>query len=470
MAGEPATSTRAPRAHAARGASVAILAVLGTIAVGCNDSDPVKPSNGVASVEVVPASANLEVAATLPLQFVGHKADGSVVDGLSPKWSVSDPSKVTVTAAGVVAAVANGSATVTAALGSLKATSVITVLASAGPAVTWDVDLQGLTEVSLLALWAASPTSVFAGGQDGVVMRWTGGAWSLMPTPTRETIVGLWGSSESNVFAVGSGGVILHYDGSTWSAMESGTSNTLLEVWGLDATHVYASGAGGAMLRFDGTSWSPMPNSAGVTEIWGIWGWSPADLVAVGQNGVILRWNGTTWAPIASPVTIALFGTWGAAPNDVYAVGVEGTVLHYDGTSWQRVTSPTRKHLFSVWGAAPNDIYAVGNTGEIIHYDGAAWSRVAVPTTVGLPPRRRARTSGRCGAAAGRSSSPAGPVRLPAEAARSGARSSPRRRCSPRTRSPTDRYSLSASGAWCSDATRRHGHRSRCRPPTTCTA
>ena len=74
-------------------------------------------------------------------------------------------------------------------LGSRKATSVITVVPNTGPAVSWGVDLQGLTEVSLLAVWAAGPTSVFAGGQNGVVMRWTGGAWSLMPTPTRETIV-----------------------------------------------------------------------------------------------------------------------------------------------------------------------------------------------------------------------------------------------------------------------------------------
>jgi len=287
---------RAPRIYAARVASFATLGLLGLIADACRDDDPVRPDAGVASVEIVPASAYLEVGATASLAFVGHKADDTPVDGLTPKWTVSDPTRLTVTSSGTLTGVAPGSATVTAALGARSATSTITVVAAGNPANTWGVDLQGLTEVSLLAVWAASPTSVFAGGQDGVIMRWTGGAWTLMPTPTQETIVGIWGLSDANVFAVGSNGVILHYDGSAWTPMQSGTTAALLDVWGLDATHVYATGASGAMLRYDGTQWSAMPNEDDASEIWGVWGWSPTNLMAVGQNGALLHWNGSIWA------------------------------------------------------------------------------------------------------------------------------------------------------------------------------
>ena len=228
----------APRIRAARTVSLLLLGLFCLIAGACHDDDPVQPGAGVASVEIVPASAFLEVGATASLSFVGRKTDGALVDGLTPKWTVSDPTKLTVTSSGTLTGVATGSATVTATLGASSATSTVTVVAAGNPANTWGIDWQGLTEVSLLAVWASSPTSVFAGGQDGVIMRWTGGAWSLMSTPTRETIVGLWGTGDANVFAVGSNGIILHYDGSAWTPMQSGTTAALLDVWGLDATHV----------------------------------------------------------------------------------------------------------------------------------------------------------------------------------------------------------------------------------------
>src|SRR5689334_3738971 len=167
---------RAPRLRAARAALFPMLSLLCLVVGGCCDNDPAQPGAGVASVEIVPASAYLEVGATASLVFVGHKADGSVLNGLTPTWAVSDPTKLTVTSSGTLTGVTPGSTTVTATLGAKSATSTITVVAAGSPANTWGIDLQGLTEVSLLSVWAASPTSVFAGGQDGVIMRWTGGA------------------------------------------------------------------------------------------------------------------------------------------------------------------------------------------------------------------------------------------------------------------------------------------------------
>jgi hypothetical protein len=295
-----------------------------SVAAACGDDKTgVGPGNDqITSVELVPAHTDLPVGGTATLKFAAKKSDGTPIDGVTPTWQTSDASKVTVNNTGMVTAMAVGTAQITATIGAFKATSAVKAAVASPVAGTWAVDREGLTEVSLLGVWAASPTSVFAVGQDGIIMRWTGGAWRTMQTPTSETLVGIWGASETDVYAVGSNGVILHYDGNAWAAMQSGTTSTFLEVWGIDATHVYAVGTAGAMYRFDGTRWSAMTNNNGPTEIWGVWGWSPSDLMAVGQNGVILHFDGTSWTSMASPVDGALFGVWGAAPNDVYAVGV----------------------------------------------------------------------------------------------------------------------------------------------------
>ena len=333
-----ASAINEPLRHLLRAVCIPVaIASLVSSTTACGDDEPVGPESNVESVELVPAIVYLEVGGTTTLEFTARDAEGDPVDGVTPKWETSDATKASISGSGLLTALSNGSAQVSVSIGAHKATSTVTIVAGTPPANAWGVDLEGLTEVSLLGVWAASPTSVFAAGQDGVILRWTGSDWSTMETPTRETIVGIWGTSESNVFAVGSSGVILRYDGTQWSPMASGTSATLLDVWGLDETHVYAVGTGGTMLRYDGTQWSTMPNSAGPTEIWAVWGSSPTNLVAAGQNGVLLHSDGTSWTAKTSPVGTALFGVWGSGPNDVYAVGVQGSLLHYDGAAWQVV-------------------------------------------------------------------------------------------------------------------------------------
>src|SRR5215831_12042181 len=100
---------RAPRIHAARAVSFAMLGFFGFVVDACRDNDPVRPDAGVASVEIVPASAYLEVGGTASLAFVGHKADGTLLNGLAPTWTVSDPTKLTVTSSGTLTGVTTGS-------------------------------------------------------------------------------------------------------------------------------------------------------------------------------------------------------------------------------------------------------------------------------------------------------------------------------------------------------------------------
>ena len=351
-----------------------LLAASLVLAIGC-DSDPANPHTGaVLTLDVVPATAWLTPGATLPLEAIPRDSTGAVTS--EPVSWTSSNGAVTVSATGVAHAVSPGTATILAEAGGVRTATTITVTSAAAP-VSWSIEQEGLTDVSLLGAWAdaSSPFAVVV-GQAGVVMESTGGDWQIVATDTEEALTGVWGSSPTNIFAVGTGGVILRRTGAGWSQMASPTTNALLDVWGRSETEVYAVGVNGTILRWDGATWSVMTIDRG-WELWGVWGSSPTDVWAVGQDGRIVHFDGTDWNPVASPTALVLFGIWGSSPTDIWAVGINGMILHFDGTGWQATTPVTQRNLFGIWGRSAGDAYAVGNTGVVLKLTGTTWAPVS---------------------------------------------------------------------------------------------
>src|SRR6185503_17962660 len=315
--------------------------------------DPAQPPESpVESIDVIPANAWLPVGASLPLNGVAKDENGEVID--EPlTWSSSDTRVASVSSAGVVQALATGTATITAQSGAVRTTSTLTVTDAVSP-LTWSVEHQGITDVSLLGSWADASSSLAIGvGQLGVIMESTGTGWQVVQQPTAEAFTGVWGSNATNVFAVGTGGVIFRRTATGWSRMQSPTSNALLDVWGRSATEAYAVGTDGTVLRWDGTTWAILSTGRG-WELWGVWGSSPNDLWLVGQNGVMVHFDGTTFTPITSPVPdLLLLGIWGSSASDVWVVGINGVILHYDGVAWTRAPAVTARNLFAVTGRGP---------------------------------------------------------------------------------------------------------------------
>lgn len=68
----------------------------------------------VASVQITPSSSVLTVGQTAPLSVVLRDASGNVLNGRTVAWSSSNPGVATVSSSGLVSAVAQGSATITA--------------------------------------------------------------------------------------------------------------------------------------------------------------------------------------------------------------------------------------------------------------------------------------------------------------------------------------------------------------------
>lgn len=337
---------------------------------GCLDERPFGATGpDDAGVTLTPSAFFLEPGTSLPLAAASRLPNGGTV-----RWTSSDPEVAEVSAGGVVTAIGVGLAEITADDGRGTGRSRVTVVQPTVPVRSWRRLSEGLTDVSLLGLWSADPSTTFAVGQFGLILRSVdaGVTWQRMAVPDTVSLVGVWGAAPNDVWAVGTGGAILRYNGTAWSRVPSPTTATLLEVWGLSATEVYAVGAGVA-LRYDGTTWKTLPGAEGF-ELWAVWGTSRFDLHAAGQNGVLLRFDGATWRQVSSPTALLLLGLWGSSSSNVYAVGIQGTLLRWDGVAWTPVTLPTRQDFFAIWGSHAGDILLAGNHGTLVRFNGTAWT------------------------------------------------------------------------------------------------
>ena len=134
-------------------------------------------------------------------------------------------------------------------------------------------------------------------------------------------LLSVWGASASNVFAVGDGGRILRYTGNAWNAMTSPTTRTLARISGTSASDIWAIGDS-VLLHFDGTQWSNVPMTG--------------DLVAARSHvptpGERINFR---------PTSLAL---WARAPREVYLSNSFGSIYRYDGTGWIELTSDRYRH------------------------------------------------------------------------------------------------------------------------------
>lgn len=330
------------------------------------------------SIEGRPGQA-IGANATLTLSNVAPGSHQVTLAGIAPNCTVAgdNPKGVTVTGSSVSVEF------------SVTCTATATTL-------QWRPMESGTTS-DLSAVWASSPSDVFAGG-GSEIFHFNGQQWSEQLRLTSGNVVtAIWGTAPNNVFAVGfdgQGGILLHYDGSNWTPMQGPDlpEATYSSVWGTSGTDVYAVGeffeSHDRLLiaHFDGTRWTQVNSDVFEFMIGsGVHGTASNDIYVVGylfpQDAYsIAHFDGFSWTrgDFEDPPG-TLQDVWADAPNNVFAVGGSNTgplIQHNDGSTWSIMDAPAVGGLNAIWGASATDIYAVGARG-ILHYDGAAWSKVS---------------------------------------------------------------------------------------------
>lgn len=93
-------------------------------------------------------------------------------------------------------------------------------------------------------------------------------------------------------YAVGDQGLVLRWDGSAWSLLPAPAAVDLTGVIAFGTSQVYTSDRGGSVRKYDGSTWTePYPAPLLLADpLNDITGSSPADLWAVGDNGRVVHW------------------------------------------------------------------------------------------------------------------------------------------------------------------------------------
>jgi hypothetical protein len=158
----------------------------------------------------------------------------------------------------------------------------------------------------------------------------TAGQWLLeeLDSPTAKNLSDVWGSARDDVWAVGENGVILRYDGAAWSLVDTSSlpiQQDLFGVSGRSADDVVAVGANGHGIAWDGAGWSillfwpwaggPFPNLRSVCQGNDGRSWTVAD------DGTWVNFDAGSGVSDQLPGGIGLFGATCIPGGDAYAVG-----------------------------------------------------------------------------------------------------------------------------------------------------
>ena len=231
---------------------------------------------------------------------------------------------------------------------------------------------------SLLALWAASPQDLWAGG-GGTLLHWDGARWTAATgIDAKAEIRALWGASSKDVTAAARGGGY-HFDGTAWTALlppAAAEQRLGRALWGSGPRNVWLAGDAGLLWQGDHANFfdATVGNFSFIEAVFAI---GPRDAWAVGGQGTAAHWNGVEWINKDTFVSDPLQAVWASSANDVWAAGTSGDcmgfLLHWTGVKWSTAIGPDAGRCYTdLSGTGAADAWAVASR-VLLHWNGAKW-------------------------------------------------------------------------------------------------
>ncbi len=238
---------------------------------------------------------------------------------------------------------------------------------------------QNSNEVNYLqGVSAASASTAYAVGGDGMILKTTGGGgpyvqWTSQTSGTTNFLNGVSAVDTNNVFAVGDNGTILNTTtgGNSWSPQTSSTTADLNSVSAFKTVSsvivAWAVGQNGTILYTNngGASWSIQAGGLTTNNLKSVSAVNESVCWAVGANGAIFKTSdgGSTWLQEASGTTKSLNSVSALDADNAWAVGEDATVLRKSaGTAWE--SKPTHASMRRLSGVVATN----STTAMIVGY------------------------------------------------------------------------------------------------------
>ncbi len=245
------------------------------------------------------------------------------------------------------------------------------------------VDLTHIRTGALEDIHGTGPSDIWAVGSElfldpttgrildsTLVIRFNGTTWQRVITPRRRSLFAVWAASPTSVWASSADGYVLRFDGSNWMVYDLGRQYFCSSIAALSPNEAYMMGhvsdwappvdsSGSFLFRFDGSNWRRIdsvmntPGAPPASLGAGLYAWNGL-LYSLGPN--VYRRSGNAWAKLANAQVGHM---WQSGPNNIVAVAP--AVWHYNGIDWQEFT-----HLYalSFWFDCYTDgeeVFIVGN-------------------------------------------------------------------------------------------------------------
>src|SRR5262245_49746940 len=363
---------------------------------GCAESVPTGPTPVFTRVVVSPEVDTLRVGATRTFSAAAFDSLGNRVQGIAFRWTSGNSGVFTVTGAGQVRGVGDGTAPLYVEAGGISDTAWVTVFPDTG----WFVQPSGTSQELNAVFFQPDGRNGVAVGAGGTIVRTTnaGDTWTRPPSNTSFTLSGVWFTTPTEGWAVGASGTVMHTldGGQSWDRITTvGVGDALFDVWFATPDTGWAVGAAGLVIRtFDrGLTWQQfrIPTAFSLQSVaftGTLDGW------AVGTGGVIAGTHdrGVTWFIVPSITTQNLEAVWRNGSATAWAVGSQGvtprTTATPDSVAWELLNAGFTRQLEGIH--YPTDLigYAVGFDagGAVLRTDdgGVTWQAQSSRTSIRL--------------------------------------------------------------------------------------
>lgn len=203
----------------------------------------------------------------------------------------------------------------------------------------------------------------YAVGNQGKILHYINGEWSIMDSPVNTDLFGISFASPAMGWAVGDNGTILRYQNGSWTQVTSPITGVLRDICCINETYCWA--AGDAILRFNGSEWLVDANLSGSKTIGFLnenLGW------AGGSSFYLYKYENGVWSAdnSFSSGSYYIFNTIEKAGDVMLMSGQtipqEGLLFENDGSGWVQVPAGNcnngisftdRQHGFGLQIAGP---------------------------------------------------------------------------------------------------------------------